>query len=99
MTTVLAPGALPAGGLALLSACSLRLAHSEAAAAVRERPRSSDPDVRRAVAAAAGAPTTLPELPARPSSRCVLPLNSINDPDNWGLGVSPQGSGEPEYYW
>jgi hypothetical protein len=56
-----------------------------------------------AAAAAESVPTTLPELPRLASSRRQLPpplsVSSINDPANWGLGVSPQDFGEPAYYW
>ncbi|KAL4855581.1 hypothetical protein ACK3TF_003911 [Chlorella vulgaris] len=60
---------------------------------------ATDVDVR-ARAFATGAPTTLPALAPRPLPRAVMcPLSSLNDPDNYGLGVNPQGSGEPIYYW
>lgn len=60
---------------------------------------ATDVDVR-ARAFATGAPTTLPALAPRPLPRAVMcPLSSLNDPDNYGLGVNPQGSGESVYYW
>lgn len=56
--------------------------------------------------ASASTPATLPEVPRRLDAngiaqRCgaTLCLNSINDPAEWGLAASAQGSGEPAYYW
>lgn len=54
-------------------------------------------------------PATLPELPPRSAAgddraaaglhRDLLCLSSINDPSNYGLAASPQGSGEGEFWW
>ncbi|KAL4420231.1 hypothetical protein ABPG77_011055 [Micractinium sp. CCAP 211/92] len=56
--------------------------------------------------ASASTPATLPEVPRRSGTDSrgngtgpALCLNSINDPAEWGLAGSSQGSSEPSYYW
>lgn len=54
--------------------------------------------------ASASTPATLPEVPRRSDANGgtkghILCLNSVNDPAEWGLASSPQGSSEPAYYW
>ena len=78
-----------------------RLAHSTAgsAAAMGIEQQAKRPYTAPAEATA---PTTLPQLArehAGEHSARLLCLSSVNDPQNYGLAASPQGTGEPAYYW
>lgn len=96
-SAALVPSLRTAGlAAALATRCSL---HTGAAAC---GPVSSKP--------ALGVPSTLPEVPPRAAAaadraratglhRDLPCLSSINDPSNYGLAASPQGSGQGDFWW
>lgn len=98
---------MPAGGRGLLAAAGSRLAHSAGGGSSSRGSRGSGPE-EEGKRENHGVPASLPEVPPRwrpaPGSH-QLSLNSINDPEAWGLTSSgvPQDHQErgtaDGYYW